>query len=43
MYTKVIIIFFFLLYRRMNEKNINFDNKNIKKATFKIKTKQYLI
>ena len=27
----------------MNGKNINFDNKNVKKATFTIKTKKYLI
>ena len=27
----------------MNGKNINFNNKNIKKATFTIKTKKYLI
>ena len=34
---------FFLLYIRMNGKNINFDNKNIKKVTSVIKTKKYLI
>ena len=47
MHTQIIIkknlTFFSLLYRRMNGKSINFDNKNIKKATFTIKTKKYLI
>ena len=37
------ISLFFLLYIRMNGKNINFDNKNIKKVTSVIKTKKYLI
>ena len=27
----------------MNKNNINFDNKNIKKATFTIKIKKYLM
>ena len=46
MYTKIFIknfYFFSLLYIRMNRKSINFENKNIKKATFTIKTKKYLI
>ena len=46
MYTLIIIKnfhFFSLLYIRMNGNNINFDNKNITKATFIIKTKKYLI
>ena len=37
------IYFFFFLYLRMNRNDINFDNKKIKKATFTIKTKKYLI
>ena len=47
MYSLIIIkkffYFFSLLYIRMNGKNINFDNKNIKKVTSTIKTKKYLI
>ena len=46
MYTLIIIkkvLLFSLLYIRMNRKSINFENKNIKKATFTIKTKKYLI
>ena len=35
--------FFSLLYIKMNGKNINFNNKNIKKATSTIKTEKYLI
>ena len=35
--------FFSLLYIKMNGKNINFNNKNIKNVTFTIKTKKYLI
>ena len=35
--------FTFLSYIRMNGKNINFNNKNIKKVTFTIGTKKYLI
>ena len=38
-----IFYFFSLLYVRMNGKSINFDNRSIKKATFTIKTKKYLI
>ena len=41
-YYKKICHFFSLLYIKMNENNINFDNKNITKATFII-TKKYLI
>ena len=41
-YTKI-LYFFSLLYIRMNGKSINFNDKNIKKATFIIKTKKYLI
>ena len=42
MYTRVIIkklFFFSLLYIRMNRKNINFDNKNIKKSDLYNKNK----
>ena len=39
-YYKKIFYFFSLPYIRMS---INFDNKNIKKATSTIKTKKYLI
>ena len=42
-YYKKIFYFFSLPYIRMNGKSINFDNKNIKKATSTIKTKKYLI
>ena len=38
MYTQIIINFF-LSYIRMNGKNINFNKKNLKKPTFKIKEK----
>ena len=37
MYNQIIIkkfYFFSLLYMRMNGKNINFENKNIKKSDF---------
>ena len=43
MYTQIIIknfYFFSLLYIRMNGKNINFDNKNIKKSDFYNKNKK---
>ena len=43
MYTRVIIkklFFFSLLYIRMNRKNINFDNKNIKKSDLYNKNKK---
>ena len=43
MYTLIIIkkvYFFSLLYIRMNGKNINFDNKNIKKSNFYNKNKK---
>ena len=43
MYTQIIIkkfYFFSLLYIRMNGKNINFDNKNIKKSDFHNKNKK---
>ena len=46
MYTQIIIknfYFFSLLYIRMNGKNINFDDKKIKKATSTTKTKTCLI
>ena len=40
----IFFLLFPLLYIRMNGKSINFDNNNIKKATFtKKKTKKYLI
>ena len=42
-YYKKFFTFFSLLYIRMNKKNINFDNKNMKKATFTTKAKKYLI
>ena len=35
-----IFLLFFLLYIRMNRKNINFDNKNIKKSDFYNKDKK---
>ena len=43
MYTTIIIkkfLLFFLLYIRMNGKNINFDNKKIKKSDFYNKNKK---
>ena len=43
MYTQTIIkefLLFSLLYIRMNGKNINFDNKNIKKSDFYNKNKK---
>ena len=43
MYTQIVIkkcTFFSLLYIRMNGKNINFDNKSIKKSDFYNKNKQ---
>ena len=43
MYTQIIIkifLLFSLLYIRMNGKNINFDNKNIKKRDFYNKNKK---
>ena len=48
MYTQIIIkklfTFFSLLYIRVNGKNINFNNKNIKKSDFYNKNKKkYLI
>ena len=46
MYTQIIVkkflLFFFTVYKN-ERKNINFDNKNIKKATSTIKTKKHLI
>ena len=45
-YTIIIIksfYFFSSLTKRMNKNNINFDNKKIKKTTFTIKIKEYLI
>ena len=39
MYTQIIINFF-LLYIRMNGKNVNFENKNIKKSDFYDKNKK---
>ena len=39
-YYKKIFYFFSLSYIRMNGKNINFNNKKIKKSTFTIKTKK---
>ena len=44
MYTQMIIkkilLFFSLMYIRMNGKNINFDNKNIKISDFYNKNKK---
>ena len=42
-YYKKYFYFFSLSYRRMNGKKINFNNKNIKIATFTMKIKKYLI
>ena len=39
-YHKKFFTFFSLLYIRMNGKNINFDNKNIKKSDFYNKNKK---
>ena len=39
-YYKKNVYFFSLLYIRMNGKNINFDNKNIKKSDFYNKNKK---
>ena len=39
MYTQI-FYFFSLLYIRMNGKNINFNNKNIKKSDFYNKNKK---
>ena len=42
-YYKNFFNFLSLPYIRINGKNIKFDNKNIKKVTFTIKTKKYLV
>ena len=39
-YYKILFIFFSLRYVRMNGNRINFNNKNIKKSDFTIKTKK---
>ena len=42
-YKNFFLTFFSLTYVRMNAKNINFNHKKIKKVTFIIKTKKYLV
>ena len=39
-YYKILFIFFSLRYVRMNGNRINFNNKNIEKSDFTIKTKK---
>ena len=39
-YYKILFIFFSLWYVRMNVNRINFNNKNIEKSDFTIKTKK---